>query len=104
MRTSVLYRRCRQVVEAMAEDGFYAVDRIQWNDIESYVAMLCGADPRTLEKYRRYFVYFGFFREMRANIFEWCERDNFGNPVKTIQTNMSLLRVLAKKRKPGRNY
>ena len=104
MNISILYRRCRQVIDEMLKEGYGAVDRIRWNDIEPYVALRCGADPRTLEKYRKYFVYFGFFKETRATIFEWCDRDKFNNPVKTVQTDMSLLRVLSNKRIPKRNY
>lgn len=104
MNTSILYRRCKQVVDAMAKDGWFAANEMKWNDIEPYVAMLCGADPRTLEKYRRYFTFFGFFKELRSAIFVWCDRDKFGNPVKAVQTDMSLLKVLKKVRTPKRNY
>ena len=104
MNKSILYRRCRQVVDEMLKDGFGVVDRMRWNDIEPYVAMRCGADPRTLEKYRKYFVYFGFLKETRATIFEWCERDKFNNPVKTVQTDMSLLKALSPQPIPKRNY
>jgi hypothetical protein len=104
MNTSITYRRCQQIAHGMVKDGFTSVERMTWNDIEPYVAMLCGADPRTLEKYRRYLIYFGFFKEVRANVFEWCERDKFNNPVKTVQTDMSLLRVLKKAKTPKRNY
>ena len=104
MRVSLVYRRCRQVIDEMLKDGFGVVDRIKWVDIEHYVALRCGADPRTLGCYRKYFVYFGFFTEVRATIFQWCERDKFNNPVKTVQTDMSLLKALSQKRIPKRNY
>lgn len=104
MNTSILYRRCRQVVDKMLEDGFTTVERVRWIDIEPYIAMYCGADPRTLDKYRHYITYFGFFKECQHAIFEWCERDKFGNPVKSVQTSLSLLRVLSKHKTPRRNY
>ena len=104
MNQSIVYRRCQQVIEAMLNDGFNTAEQMSWNDIEPYIAMGCGADPRTLEKYRHYLVYFGFFTQVRPTIFQWCERDRFNNPVKTHQTDLSLLRVLNQKRVPRSNY
>jgi len=104
VNSSIIYRRCKQITEAMVKDGFTSVERIRWDDVEPYIATLCGADPRTLEKYRRYLTYFHFFKEVRVGIFEWCERDKFNNPVKTRQTDMSLLRILKKAKTPTRNY
>lgn len=104
MNQSIIYRRCQQVVEAMLNDGFNTAERMRWNDIEPYVALLCGGDPRTLGKYRHYFVYFGFFKQERPTIFQWCERDKFNNPVKARQTNLSLLRVLNPRRGNRSSY
>lgn len=104
MNQSIVYRRCQQVVETMLNEGYDTAARVKWNDIEGYVAMSCGADPRTLEKYRHYLVYFGFFKQVRATIFQWCERDRFNNPVKAHQTDLGLLRVLNQRRAPRSNY
>lgn len=104
LRVSIVYRRCQQVIGDMLHDGYGVFEKLNWRTIESYVAMRCGADPRTLEKYRGYFVYFGFLTQVRPTIFEWNERDKFGNPVKTKQSTMSLLKVLRKKGVPKRNY
>lgn len=65
LRLSLSYRRCRKLTQDIVNLGY---NRITIRDLDYLIKRNVGGDPRTVRKYKRLLVEYGFLR-FHKNLF-----------------------------------
>lgn len=93
---TVCFRRCKKLMNILAEDGYLSGCQILWTDLKEYIERWIGADPRTVAAYRKRLVAWGFLKPVHLGrgIFQIATRDKHGHPI-TQQTKLEPTRLEA---------
>lgn len=79
--TSRTYRTCERIMEAAVKEGF--VNQIPWCQLRRIVEKVAGGDPRTVSRYLKHLLDFGFvepvLNQSIDELINQIERKNKGN-------------------------